>query len=254
MKSRYEAYLNGEALSAVNPDIYIHNISYGVPSVQYSTFTVAKRDGARIHRKYTDSISVKISFEIHTYDIVKRQTICGAVARWARNGGELQTNDRKGQRLRCVCASLPVVNSVRDWTEALEMEFTAYPLPYWEEESYAVTTLTAGASGNGTLNVAGSVDGAFVEADIVTNASVSSVSLTVNGKTLTLSGLSVASGKTIKITYNDDMIQSIKVDNTSLLNKRTGVDDLVAHCGANYVSYTASASVTVTFKARGLWA
>ena len=232
MKSRYEAYLNGEALSAVNPDIYIHDISYGVPSVQYSTFTVAKRDGARIHRKYTDSISVKISFEIHTYDIVKRQTICGAVARWARNGGELQTNDRKGQRLRCVCTSLPVVNSVRDWTEALEMEFTAYPLPYWEEESYAVTTLTAGSSGNGTLNVAGSIDGAFVEADIVTNASVSSVSLTVNGKTLTITGLT--SGNDYYI--DSEIMEVTNADRSALLTKDSVGDFPRLQPGSNTVT------------------
>ena len=89
---------------------------------------------------------------------------------------------------------------------------------------------------------------------MLAGASLSSVSLTVNGRTLSLTGLSVSNGDTIKITYDDQMIQSIKVGTTSLLGKRTGVDDLIANSGEyNTVSFTSSASVTVTFKARGLW-
>ena len=253
MTSRYEAYLNETALSSISPDILVLNIEYSAPETQYITFNVANRDGARIHKNYTSSVSVRITFEIHTYDTLKRQAICQNVALWAKNGGYLETNDRLGQRLRCVCTQKPVLNS-RDWTAPVTIVFTAYVIPFWEQEVPASVTLTAGTSGSDQLYVPGNVDGALTEVDILANASLSSVSLTVNGSTLSLTGLSVSSGNTITITYDDNMIQSIKVGTTSLLNKRTGVDDLVMKCGEyNTVSFSSAASVTVTFKARGLW-
>lgn len=253
MISRYEVYLNGASLSSVSPDILVLNIEYSAPETNYSTFNIANRDGGRIRKKYTASVSAKVTFEIHAYNTYKRQAICQDVALWAKNGGILETSDRVGQRLRCVCTQKPVINA-RDWTAPVEMVFTAYVLPFWEDDVETSYSLSAGTSGSGQFFLPGTEDGALVEVDVLAGASLSSVSLTVNGRTLSLTGLSVSNGDTIKITYDDQMIQSIKVGTTSLLGKRTGVDDLIANSGEyNTVSFTSSASVTVTFKARGLW-
>lgn len=254
MISRYEVILNDIALSSINPNIYVLDVNYAAPKIDVSTYNVAKRNGSRIHRMSTNSIGVTVSFEIHSYSIAERQHICGLVSRWAKNGGVLEINDRPGQRLRCICEVRPVIESARNWTDPVKMTFMAYQLPYWEEKEYAVLSLAAGTSGSGTLYVPGSEDGAMVEADITANASLSSVALTANGKTLTISGLSVGSGSTIKIAYDDQLIQSIKVGSTSILDKRTGADDLIAKCGEmNSFSFTSSASVTVKYKVRGLW-
>ena len=254
MNSRYEVLLNGISLSSVHPNILVLDVNYQPPETGFSTYNVAKRNGARIHKENTSSISVGISFEIHSYSVVERQHICNMVSLWAKNGGLLEINDRPGQRMRCVCSQKPSIQSARNWTDPVTVTFTAYTLPFWEESEYAVKAFSAGTSGDGFLYVPGSVDGAMIEADILANATLSSVSLTANGRTLTLSGLSVSSGSTIKISYTDDMIQQIKVGTTSLLNKRSGADDLIAKCGElNSVSFSSNASTTVTFKARGLW-
>lgn len=254
MISRYDVILNGISLSSIHPNIYVLDVNYAAPEINVSTYNVAKRNGARIHRLSTNSISVSVSFEIHSYGIAERQNICGLVSRWAKNGGILEINDRPGQRLRCICEKKPVIESARNWTDPVTMTFTAYQLPYWEEKVYSILSLGAGTSGSGTLYVPGSVDGAMIEAEILANASLSSVSLTANGKTMTLSGLSVGSGSTIVLAYDDQLIQSIKVGSTSILDKRTGADDLIANCGElNSLSYTSSASVTVIYKVRGLW-
>ena len=216
MISRYEAYLNNIALSSVDPKILILDIQYSTPSIKNEGYTLAKRNGTYIYDRYTDKTSVSI-------------------------------------RLRCICDAFPTIASARNWTDALQIVFTAYALPYWEEEFEKTLTLT-GTSANGTLYVPGNVDGALITASIKANAALSSVNLTANGKTLSLTGLSVSSGQTINITYDNALIQSIKVGSTSLLNKRTGADDLLAKCGENNVlSVSASASVNATFKVRGLW-
>jgi len=254
MISRYEAILNGISLSSIHPSIFVLDVNYQPPQTDFSTYNVAKRNGARIHKENTQSISVSVSFEIHSYSIAERQRICSLVSLWAKNGGMLEINDRPGQRLRCVCEQKPAITSAKRWTEPITITFSAYELPFWEESEQAVKTFPAGTSGEGLLFVPGCVDGAFFEADIVANAAISSVSLTANGKTMNLSGLSVSAGNTIKISYTDDMILRIKNGSTSLLSKRTGADDLIAKCGElNSISFTANASVTVTFKVRGLW-
>lgn len=253
MISRYEVVLNGQALSSISASILILDVQYATPSIKNETYSVAKRQGARLHRRYYDRASVTINFEIHEYGIANRMKVCNAVQRWAKNGGVLQINDREGQRLRCVCESFPVIKSALKWTDVLSVTFSAYSLPFWEEISPSVLTLT-GTSGSGSLYVPGCVDEAFAEVDITAGGTLTSLTLTANGRTMTLSGISVSSGSVVKIAYDDEMIQSIKVGNTSLLTKRTGVDDLVFKCGeSNSVSFTSNVSVTASFKVRGLW-
>lgn len=253
MISRYEAVLNNIALSSLSSDILILDVQYLTPEVRTDTLTLAKREGARVYRQYIAGSSVTIQFEIHAYGIANRQSILGDVVRWAKNGGLLEINDRPNQQLRCVCNTYPSIASVRNWTDPLSITFSAYELPFWFEKNPVTLTLT-GTGSSGDLFVPGNIDKALVEADITANATLSSVSLTVNGQTMSLTGLSVASGSTIVLSYDQNMIQSIKVGNISLIPNRSGVDDLLAKCGeTNIMSVSASASVTVVFKVKGVW-
>lgn len=253
MISRYEAWLDGVALSGVNPDILILDIEHAPVNVRTETFTTAKRNGSRIHRRYFERASVTIRFAIRKYGIDDRRAVCSDVVKWAKNGGVLNTNDRNGQRLRCICDTFPVVQSAMRWTDPFTITFTAYALPFWEEVEQSVLHLS-GTSGGGQLFVPGNVDGAMIEATVTANAALTSLNLSANGKTMQLSGLSVASGGVIQLTYDDEMIQSIKADGVSILNKRSGPDDLLAVGGEmNSFAFTADADVDVDFKVRGLW-
>ena len=254
MISRYEAVLNGQPLSAVSANILILDIAYPPANIDFSLYKGAKRHGNRVYREYVDHRDVVITFAIRAYSVQERQAICNAVQRWAKNGGILQTNDHEGQRLRCVLSTPPIIQSALKWTDPISMTFTAYSLPFWEENVPATLSLS-GVSKSGSLYVPGSVDGANFEVVAVPSGLLSSVSFTANGKTLSLTGLSVLSGTKVSITYDDDMIMSIKAGNTSILNKRTGADDLPVKSGeSNSVSFSANVSCAVTFKGRGLWA
>lgn len=253
MISRYEAILNNAPLSGISPDILILDIRYTPPAIENETYTVAKRQGARIRRRYVGKSTVVIDFAIMAYDTRRRQEICNSVAKWAKNGGILWTNDRTDQRLKCVCDAFPTITSALKWTDTLSITFSAYAIPFWEEIIPATLSLT-GTSGSGRLYVPGNVDGALVEATIKVNKAINSVTLTANDTSITLAGISIGAGNTIVISYDDDGIQSIKNGTTSLLDKRTGSDDLLANCGVvNALSFSAYASVTVDFKVRGLW-
>lgn len=253
MISRYEAVLNGLPLSAISANILILDIAYPPANIDFSLYKGAKRHGNRVYREYVDHRDVVITFAIRAYSVQERQAICNAVQRWAKKGGILQTNDHEGQRLRCVLSTPPTIQSALKWTDPISMTFTAYSLPFWED--LIPTTLSlSGTSGNGNLYVPGSVDGGFFEMDAVPSGTLNTLNLIANGKTLSLTGLSVASGTKVSIAYDNDMIMSIKAGNTSLLNKRSGADDLPIKSGeSNSLSFSANVSCSVTFKGRGLW-
>lgn len=251
MISRYQAILNGISLQSLSPDILITDISYPEPGIQLSTYTRAQRDGAGIYQRYKDKAAVAIRFAIRAYDIARRQQICQQVCNWAKDGGDLRINDRPGQRLVCICETMPRLNSVRNYTDEIEIQFAAYAVPYWQEIIPETISLS-GSSASGNLFVPGDAPEAVVEVTITANATLTSISLTTGDTTLSLAGISVPSGSSIQIAYDDELIQSIKTGSTSLLANRTGADDLMAKCGTiNHVSYTANASCTVTFRVRG---
>jgi len=253
MISRYDASLNGVSISSINPAIVVTDIQYAEAGRKHQTYSLANMDGGQIYQSTKEKASVTILFMIRAYDVAERQRICRDIGRWAQMGGELKCNDREGQKLVCVCDAKPYISSAMRWTDNLPVTFTAYEIPYWQEVSISSLSLS-GANGSGTLFVPGDAPETLVETTITASAALSSVSLTVNGKTMTLSELSIASGESIVVSYDEHGILSIKTGTTSLLNKRTGADDLRAVCGEkNSVSFTASASCTVVFRARGRW-
>lgn len=266
MISRYEAVLNGVPLSSLNANILITDIEYSSPNVSYDTFSLAKRHGSRIYRRYVKNASVTISFAIREYSIQTRQEICNEIVKWARNGGILQTNDRMGQQLRCVCSSFPYIQSALKWTDTLSITFTAYTLPFWESTMETIVTLTStGSYVQSTVAVPGNIESALVEVEVKTASypapeegqdptQVTRLDFQVGDTSMSLTGLEIGGNQTITIAYDNNLIQSIKKGNTSLLDKRTGDNDLMATCAENNrFRFRSNAEATATFRTRGLW-
>lgn len=269
MISRYDAILNGVPLSSLNANILITDIETVQPAIRYDSFTLAKRHGSRIYRRYAETAAVNIKFAIRQYDIQTRQEVCNEIIKWARNGGILQTNDRMGQRLRCVCSAFPYVSSALKWTDELTITFTAYLLPFWENTMETIVELTStGGYSQQTVLIPGNIEAALVSAEVKTAASyptpeegqdpiqVTRLDFEAGSSKITLTGLEIGANQTIKIAYDDNLIQSIKVGSTSLLDKRsTGSDDdLVANCAENVrFRFRSNVEATVTYRLRGLW-
>lgn len=253
MISRYDVFLNGIALSSISPEILILDIQYPPVTIRNESFALAKRQGAKVTRRYIEYNSVSVSFEIQSYDVHERQAILNSVVRWAKNGGILQTNDRQGQRLRCICEQFPSIGTAKNRGQEIQITFSAHSLPFWEEVNPAILTIT-GANTTGSLYVPGNVDDAFVEVTATANGTLTSIKFIAGDTNLTLSGISIASGGKIVIAYDDDMIQSIKTGNTSLLSKRTGNDDLLVNSGeTSTFGVVANVACSVEYRVRGLW-
>ena len=88
---------------------------------------------------------------------------------------------------------------------------------------------------------------------VTASASISGFTLSVGSYQMTVN-VSMAANDTVTITYDENLIQSIKKGNASVLDKRTGADDLLAECGKiNRFSVSASSSITAVFSVRGCW-
>ena len=252
--AKYEAWLNGEALSNISPEIYISSIKATPPKATLKASEIANRPGQRLNSVRWKDATVTISFVTRKIAGHDRQAIVQDVYAWAASGGTLEISDRPGQQLHVICTSPPYITDTCDFTEPITVVFQTTDKPFWEEKQVTTTTLTAGTSGSGTIFVPGNAGKALVEVTATPADSSANLSFTVGSTTITLTGCNATSSNPLTITYDGNEIQSIKVGTTSVMDKRTGSDDLLAVCGAsNTVSFTASASTAVTYSVRGLW-
>jgi hypothetical protein len=254
MREPIDIILNDTAILTACPEILIQDVSHTAPAFARDWMRQANRDGMIMGNERKEGCGVGIKFVLPVRDYAERMEALGSITAWCQKGGVLETEDRPGQRLHVVCEKMPSMASVKNIGDEMEIRFKAYARPFWEESTPETLEMAAGTSGSGTITVPGNIDGALVEAEITAGASVSEITLTVGETSITLSGIALENGQIVKIQYDERNIQSIKVGGTSLMDKRTGSDDLLTVCGENEVEFSASASVQVTFKVRGLWA
>jgi hypothetical protein len=145
-----------------------------------------------------------------------------------------------------------MITSAMNWTEELAMTFMAFEKPFWEEKIAKTLALTSPTTG--MLYVPGNAGKAYVEAIVTPATTLSDITLTVGDTSITLTGCSATPTNKLIISYDDHGFLQIKVGSTSILDKRTGSDDLLAVCGAdNTFGYSTTDSVTVEYAVRGLW-
>lgn len=254
MMSRYHVWLNDIELTAINPDLYVADIAYqaAVPVVtllghggadgQYSA------DAGRIENN-----KVTVNFSARFYSTADRQHVIQDINNWAARGGWLKTSDRPGQRLFVRCTRYASVLSAMRWTEVLSVEFAAYDWPYWQDETGNTLTVEQGKSGY--LYLAG-VRPAGIEATVTATEAISTCTLVCGDTTLTLSGISLPAGGTLKVDYTDDHhIQRIACNGISALDSRTAAsdDELTGQPGRNLVRFTADGAGTCEFCAKGVY-
>ena len=251
---RFEAWMNGVALGSVSPDLYITEISTRPASRTTVTSEIYGRNGELEGATKWKGTSVVISFVIKKNTETNRQKIVSDVAAWAERG-VLEVSDRPGQQLHVVCTAPPYVPGMSSWTDPISLTLQTMEKPFWEEKSPVVLTLS-GTSGSGDLYIPGNVGDALVDVTVTpTSGTMANCTLTVAGNTFTLNGVNATTSDPLKVSYDDYGFLSIKRGTTSVMDKRTGAsaDDLKAPCGkTSEISFTASASATAVFSARGL--
>lgn len=255
INSRFEAWMNGEALSSISPNLFITEIKYTPAEPEIRTIETVRRMGEHIESVKWKGAKVDISFILRKTTETERQNTVAQAAAWAQ-GGFLQISSRPGQRLHTVCIAPPYVPDECKWTDVVTMTMQTFQKPFWEELNQAEVTLN-GTSGEGTLYVPGNIGEALTEVTAApTTGTLNNITVTVGNTTITLNGVNATVGEPLTIAYDNQNILSIRRGNTSVMDKRTGgsADDLRAGCGKNNgVSFNGSVNTTVRFTARGAW-
>lgn len=251
MISRYEAYMDGVALSSLDDSIYVLDIQPAVVKPGVKTFKPANAPGAIVTRKDIERSAVTIIFEIHKYNPAERLAICQKVQKWA-DGSVLTTSDRTGQRLKGICEAYPAATA-KHWTAPLSVTIVGYTPPYWENTT--ATTTTIAVEGTNTVEVPGNAPEAFVSATVTASYAITEMEFTVAGKTIRLEGLNVANGDVVSLGYNKQLLQ-IRHGTTSIVNKVTedSADVLKVPCGeSSAFSFSADGAAVCVYSVRGCW-
>lgn len=252
MLSRFDVSLNGVSLLETVPEITILDVEHTPAQPQDETIGKGYMSGAiLLNRKYSSS-QVVVYYDLSVYSPALRHEITMAVQKWAFAGGTLQTTDRPGQHLKVRCAQFPSVGSALRWTEKLSIPFVAYETPFWLNDEEDTVSFATG----GTFAVGGCADYAQVSATIKASkgGTITYITVSCGDTTIKLNGISIPASSDVRIGYDGNGFLTIKTGGTSLMDKRTGSDELLAACGKNNaVSVQCNTNVVCTMTARGQW-
>ena len=254
MRNRIDAILDGISLASLHPSIFVQDIDCRPAERSVSTTTLAGRPGERIAAEQWKPAKVKIVLRILERDMLIRRSVMDQVTAWAQ-GEMLQISGRPGERLRVHCTSNPAITSVVEWVQEISLELTAYNPPFWMSQTAARLAMT-GSSGSGNLYVPGNAGDAPAEVTVTPKSTLDTITITVAGTQMTLSGIGATTAQPLTISYDEEMRLRIRRGNVSVLDKRSAAsdDDLLAVCGKyNEVRYNASGNVDISIAVRGRW-
>ena len=254
MRNLMTCALGGIGLLDLDDSIYVEDIEEEATVTQ----DTAKRPGYGLfplNQPGRDSLTITVTFMIKMKDRQARMAVLQKVLGWA-SVGWLTVNTRPNLQLYVFCTK-PPSSKTFDWTERMEIQFTAFGEAYWQEIvplSVSVTSAVSSATRSITPN--GTQD-CFLEAQIApSSGTLTSVSISAGTQTLTLTGLSVTKTAPLMIYYDELHLLHIESGGVSLLGKRSAesADDIILSAGqANTVVLTFSRACTYTLKARGMW-
>ena len=261
MNTRYALWLNNQGLHDLDERIIITDVQESAPRMRTVTAANAHYDGQRVTRRTRQSLSLTVSFLIREYDTARRKHLCSTVCAWANTGGWLTISDRPGQRLRVCCETLPAVSSSLRWTEPLTITFTAWEMPFWQDESPVRTFLSvsAGKAASAVIRPHGDAPCTFLEGSFTNTgtANVSSLTIAAGSSVFHLNDPAlIPPGATLTIGYDDNLLLYIRTGDASMLHARSAdsSDDLTLTPGRPCaVSITGSQNLSVTLQARGLY-
>lgn len=265
MRTRYRIQVGGVQMDTLDKDLYILDIQYSGLQRDVRTQTAANLDGMMVAHTYDGKQTVTVTFELHIYDIAKRNAACQKVAAWAAAGGSLATNDRPDQYLRnVVCEQFPTIESARNWTDPLTVVFATTVTPYWLSTT-AKTRNVTGKNFYAVLSLDGNVGSSLVNVTVTAKEKFTSLQITSGNTMLKLSGLNVTAGKQVVIDYVSSRYLRIRMGKTkngtftsegSLMANLdpASSDNLLAECNADTrVSVVANGKVQVDISGRGQW-
>ena len=241
--------LAGEQLDELDNRIVIRSVDTGVPHEAVSAVSRMGGYGMRMTSQHWETLEVGVTFAIDVpkRNMALRREIFDTVKSWAMKCGWLTTNEQPGKRMYADKCVIPNSADLWDWTDEYTIIFRAYNVPFWQDAEATTVTGTL-ASGNVSLFVHGNVESVLdVTFENTSGGVIDNFSISVSSSTLNLTGINLANGSTLTITHGTDGILRIRKGvSTSLLDKRSGSDDLYAKPGTRSVAVVADGEGVLT--------
>lgn len=257
MPRHVEAWLDGVSLSTVGPFL-IQSVTEEAPALGIGEYERPGRHGSGVSGIRRQSLKVSLELAVRErFYLAGRSGAQEALAAWAR-GSVLMLSSRPQRLLRVRCTGVPALGNIRNYTEIIKIEFTAFEVPYWEDQvptrlalSYDPQTPDTGA---GSLYVPGTAD-TPVCVSVTPLAALTELTVSAGGSTVALTGLNVAAGETLRLTR--DVLDNLAIlhGQASVLPSRTAAsaDDLLVQPGLAAVVLTADAPLNVDVYVKGRW-
>lgn len=259
MRTQLSISLNGVELYYVDSSIIIQGIDEQMVNMNPTAASRAGLNGQHfisLEKRYRD---VVVSFAINEKRFGVRREIYDKICKWARDGGQLQTNYRGTAVLHVVCIALPAMGNVSQWANPMTMTFRAYDIPCWidlvgtgQAPSESSTDTRFNVSNNGSMPTK-------LEIMFMNNSgsTCNTVTITSGDQKIQLTNLGLANGETLFMNYDSRDIQKIYIrngsTNRSVMAKRTtdSNDDIWIPARTTQVRVQSDVVLSLYFIARG---
>lgn len=253
------AWLNDVEFTDAHPALMLQHINEPDPKVTYKT--AAKPYGGLVElSRSVERREIILEFAIREgLDFTRRQEAYEKAIAWAWNGGWLKLSDHPGQQIYVTLSSAPALGRLREWTEDIALTFTAAWYPYWQDIVEQTAAHVNAASHDALpLTVFGNMP-SCISCDITpVSGSLSEVELAIDGTymhiNITDANYYVPVGTALTLGYDFRHLLYIRKGTTSLMQFRSGADDLIAQPGLRTVAYNChGVSCNVVFRSKGVW-
>ena len=248
--------LNGNYLDELHDGIVIRGITDGYPEETENTIARMGGVGMKVTDQHWNSLQVTVNFAIliQKIELATRQEIFDMVKTWALQKGWLTFSHKPGKRMRVDKVILPAAGDLWNWTNDFVITFIARNVPFWQQESPESVTIDTAMNVSRYVPVAGNVQ-TVLDMDFtnVSGMTISSLRISVQGRTIQLTGFSLANGQTLSINHGTDGLLRITAGGASMLNCRAegSADDLYVDPGSRQVQISAQRSGRITLSATG---
>ncbi len=255
MRDLMTCALNGADLFDLDDRIYIEDIIEEAET-DHETDNRAAYGMFPMNVPHHQSIVVTVKFMVKERIRYERNGVVHKIQGWAKPGW-LTTNIRPNQRLYVFCTKQPKIETF-DWTQRMEIQFTAYGEAYWQDIAPLSFESESDVSSASVVVKPMCTHECFFEAQITPTSgeTLTAVTITVNGKSFQLTGLSVVHSHPLSIYYDELHLLHIESNGTSLLSKRSAAsaDDLILNQNVNNtISMTFDVTCAYTVYIRRLW-
>lgn len=266
--SRFDVTLNSVSMSSLADEIIIRDIIEEPVEQEIYKSKRSIYPGQRVSRTVRRALTVRVVYVIRSRSITRRAEIRDKIAAWAKDGGTLRVNYRmttktttdgytytEGKQLTHVeLDESPALDSSLKWTQDLQLSFTSYTVPYWENLmklgiKFVVDTMHSVLpyyvySGSAYCSSTAPKTPVTLQITNTSNSTLTYLNIQVgtapNSTHFTFNGLSIAAGSSMYVEYTEeDLLRIRNSDYASLMAYRTATsdDDLMLSPGSNTIAF-----------------